>query len=302
MPSLRACIANLAARVLVKRVTNASRFDLRAVRRAMASRLTLPAALPHGVDVRAIRDGVLTGEWLRPRERATAADGVLLFIHGGGFIAGSPRTHRSFTAWLAQASGVPVFSLDYRLAPEHPYPAALDDCVAAVRSLRAHGHRLVVGGDSAGGQLAIATVLRLRAEGEALPEGLMLVCPVTDFTDTSESLRTNARSEPLLGLRHRAHALGLYAAGTPLRDPMLSPVYADLRGLPPTVVEASRIEVLWDDARRFVEAAQAAGVRVEFHPQDGLAHDWQLMVPFTPEANASVRRLGAWVAARLRAD
>lgn len=298
MPSLRARLANLAARVLVKRVTNAPRFDLARVRRAMAARLAMPAALPRGLRVEASREPGLRGEWLHPRD---AVDGAaLLFIHGGGFIAGSPRTHRSFAAWLAQASRVPVFSLEYRLAPEHPYPAALDDCVAAVRALRARGLRVAVGGDSAGGQLAIATALRLREATEERPAGLMLVCPMTDFTDASESLRTNARSEPLLGLRHRMLALGLYAGETPRRDPMLSPVYADLRGLPATIVEASRIEVLWDDARRFVEAAQAAGVPVEFHPHDGLAHDWQLMVPFTPEANVSVRRLGAWMATRLR--
>lgn len=298
MPSLRARLANLAARVLVKRVTNAPRFDLAAVRRAMASRLTMPAALPWGLRVEPSREPGLPGEWLHPREAMAGA--ALLFIHGGGFIAGSPRTHRSFAAWLAHRAGVAVFSLGYRLAPEHPYPAAPDDCVAAVRAMRARGLRVAIGGDSAGGQLAIATALRLRAGGEALPAGLMLVCPVTDFTDASESLRTNAASEPLLGLRHRTHALGLYAGAASLRDPLLSPVYADLRGLPPTIVEASRIEVLWDDARRFVDAAQAAGVAVEFHPHDGLAHDWQLMVPFTPEANASVRRLGAWVAERLR--
>lgn len=299
MPSLRARLANLAARLLVKRVINGPQFDLAAVRRAMASRLVLPAALPRDVRVLPASAGEARGEWLHPRD--ATPDAALLFIHGGGFIAGSPRTHRSLTAWLARRSGVAVFSLGYRRAPEHPFPAALDDCVAAARALRREGRRLVIGGDSAGGQLAIATALRLKAAGEAMPEGLMLLCPLTDFTDASESLRANAASEPLLGLRHRAQALGLYAGTTPLADPLLSPVYADLRGLPPTIVEASRIEVLWDDARRFVEAAQAAGVRVEFHPHDGLAHDWQLMVPFTPEANASVRRLGAWVAARLRA-
>ncbi|HRQ77749.1 MAG TPA: alpha/beta hydrolase [Gemmatimonadaceae bacterium] len=298
VPSLRARLANLAARVLVKRVTNAASFDLARVRRAMASRLTMPAALPRGLRVEASHEPGLPGEWLYPRD---AFDGVaLLFIHGGGFIAGSPRTHRSFAGWVANESRVPVFSLSYRLAPEHPYPAALDDCVAAVRALRARGLRVAVGGDSAGGQLAIATALRLREAAEEQPAGLMLVCPMTDFTDASESLRTNAESEPLLGLRHREHALGLYAGATSRRDPLLSPVYADLRGLAPMIVEASRIEVLWDDARRFVEAAQAAGVAVEFHPHDGLAHDWQLMVPFTPEANASVRRLAAWVSARLR--
>ncbi len=297
MPSLRARLANLAARLLVKRVTNAARFDLKRVRRAMASRLTMPALLPRSVRVEPSQAPALRGEWLRPQDAMPGA--VLLFIHGGGFIAGAPRTHRSFTAWLAKESGVAVFALQYRLAPEHPYPAGLDDCVAAVRALRAQGLRVIIGGDSAGGNLAIATALRLREAGEELPLGLMLVCPVTDFTDASESLRSNAEREPLLGLRHRRYAFGLYAGDTSLTDPLLSPVYADLRGMPPMIVEASRIEVLWDDARRFVEAAQAAGVTVEFHPQDGLAHDWQLMVPYTPEANASLRRLGRWVRSRV---
>ena len=298
MPSLRARLGNLASRLLVKRVTNAARFDLAAVRRAMSARLMMPALLPRGLRVEPSTDPALPGEWLRPRE---AAPGVaFLFIHGGGFIAGSPRTHRSFVAWVAQESQVATFSLDYRLAPEHPYPAALDDCLQALRALRATGLRVVVGGDSAGANLAIGTALRLRAAGEPMPEGLLLVCPLTDFTDASASLRTNAASEPLLGLRHRAHSLGLYAGSTPLDDPLLSPVYADLRGLPPTIVEASRTEVLWDDARRFVAAATAAGVKVEFHPQDGLGHDWQLMAPITPEANASVRRFAAWLRMRLR--
>lgn len=298
MISLRARLANLAARLLVKRVLQRPRFDLRAARRAMSSRLTLPALLPRDVRIEPSREPALRGEWLHPRTPMSGA--AVLFIHGGGFIAGSPLTHRSFTAWLAQRARVSVFSLDYRLAPEHPYPAALDDCVRAVQALQARGLRVIVGGDSAGGQLAIATSLRLRDAGAAMPIGVLLVCPVTDFTDASASLRTNAESEPLLGLRHRAHTLGLYAGATPLDDPMLSPVYADLRGLPPMIVEASRIEVLWDDARRFVEAASSAGVSVEFHPHDGLAHDWQLMVPLTPEANDSLRRLGSWVAGCLR--
>lgn len=298
MPSLRARLANLAARLLVKRVMQRRTFNLKVVRRAMSSRLTLPALLPRDVRVEPSCEAGLPGEWLQPREAAPGV--VLLFIHGGGFIAGSPRTHRSFTAWMAHEARVSVFSLDYRLAPEHPYPAALDDCVAAVQALRARGLRVAIGGDSAGGQLAITTALRLRDLGMEMPAGLVIICPVTDFTDASESLRTNAESEPLLGLRHRSYGFGLYTGTTPLSDPLLSPVYADLRGMPPMIVEASRIEVLWDDARRFVEAAQAAGVEVEFHPHDGLAHDWQLMVPLTPESVASTRRLGRWVAARLR--
>lgn len=298
MPSLRARLANLAARVLVKRVLNQPAFSLSATRRAIASRTGMPALLPRGLVVTTSNEPGLPGEWQRPA--VAASDSVILFLHGGGYIAGSPKTHRSFSSWLGHEAKVPVLSLKYRLAPEHPFPAALDDAVLAARTLTARGLRVVLAGDSAGAGLSIATALRLRDEGESFVRGLALVCPLTDLTETSESLRSNERSEPLLGLRHRVQVLRSYAAETPLTHPYLSPVYAELVGLPPIIVEASRIEVLWDDARRFVEAAKSARCEVEFHPHDGLGHDWQLMVPLTPESVASTRRLGAWVAQRLR--
>lgn len=300
MASLSAQVMNLASRILVKRVLNKPTFNLQAVRRAMGARLTMPALLPRGLAVTASCDSVLRGEWQVPRDVQT--DGVILFLHGGGYIAGSPRTHRSCTGWLAQEAGTRLFSLDYRLAPEHPFPAALDDAVAAVDALVVAGtpaSRIVLAGDSAGGGLALATLLRLRDAGQPLPAGAALICPLTDLTEASASLVTNAASEPLLGLRHRTQALRLYAGRTPLTDPLLSPVYADLRGLPPLLVQASRIEVLWDDARRLVARAQAAGVPVTFEPEDDVGHDWQLTVPLTPEARASVRSLGRWCAARL---
>lgn len=298
MPSIRARLANLAARLLVKRVLNKPTFSLAETRRAMGSRRTMPAFLPRGLRVSASTEAGLIGEWQCPV--AAADDAVILFLHGGGYIAGSPKTHRSFSSWLARESKVPVMSLDYRLAPEHVFPSALDDAVIAAQSLARRGLRVVLAGDSAGAGLAIATALRLRDEGESFVRGLVLICPLTDLTETSESLRTNEHSEPLLGLRHRARVVGSYAGATPLTHPYLSPVYANLAGLPPMIVEASRMEVLWDDARRFVEAARSAGCEVAFHPHDGLAHDWQLMVPITPESVTSTRRLGAWVAARMR--
>lgn len=298
MPSLRARLANVVARLLVKRVLNKPRFDLAETRRAMRARLMLPAFLPRGLRVEPSPDAALAGEWLRPRRARD--DAAIVFLHGGGYIAGSPQTHRSFAAWLAEESGVPVFSLAYRRAPEHPFPAALDDALRAVRSLAAQGKRVLLAGDSAGGGLAVATALRLRDEGDVLLRGIVLVCPLTDLTETSESLRRNAASEPLLGLRHRVAVLRSYAGSLPLEHPYLSPVYASLVGLPPMIVEASRIEVLWDDARRFVDAARRDGCDIEFHPHDGLGHDWQLMVPITPESVASVRRFGSWAARQLR--
>jgi len=300
MPSLSARLSNLIARVTVKRVLNAPEMNLAAVRRAMAGRNGMPNAFPAGVRVERSLAPELPGEWSTPAQVSSA--GVLLFMHGGGYLAGSPKTHRALTTWLAHRAGMRTFSLDYRLAPEHPFPAGLDDAVRAMHALVAAGtpmSKIVLCGDSAGGGLVLATMLRLRAEGAELPAAAALICPLTDCTGQSKSLVTNAESEPLLGLRHRDAAMKSYAGKTPLDHPYLSPLFADLRGLPPMLVEASSIEVLWDDAVQFVEKAKAAGVDITFVPHDGLAHDWHVMVPFTPEARASVRRIAEFLAQRV---
>lgn len=302
MPSLRARLGNLAMLLLVKRRLDHPQFDLRVVRQAMTARMLLPAAAPPGVRVEASRDAQAPGEWAIPS--GAADDCAVLFVHGGAFIAGSSRTHRALTTWLAARSGVRVLSLDYRLAPEFPFPAGLDDVVRAIERLEANRiglPRLVLAGDSAGAALVLGAVQRLRSAGRALPAAIALICPLTDMTDASESLRTNARSEPLLSLRHRARSFALYAGAASLADPLLSPVYADLSGFPPMLVESSDIEVLWDDARRFVEQARAAGVSVDFTPQRGLGHDWPLFAPYVPEANASIARISTFVATHLQA-
>jgi len=278
---------------MIKRVLNAPRFDLAATRRAMGTRRLMPEFLPRGLRVTPSSGDALNGEWQRPA--VVQENAVILFLHGGGYIGGSPKTHRSFSSWLGHEAQAPVFSLAYRLAPEHPYPAALDDAVRAARKLASDGTRLVIAGDSAGAGLALATALRLRDEGSNIVLGLVLVCPLVDLTETSDSLRRNAEREPLLGLRHREQVMRSYAGDTPLTHPYLSPVYAPLAGIPPMIVEASRIEVLFDDAQRLVDAAERAGCEVQFYPHDGLGHDWPLMVPITPEAEHSTRRLGAWI-------
>lgn len=302
MPSLSARTMHLASRVLVKRVLNQPGFDITKVRRAMSSRLTMPAALPRGLRIETLTASPLRGEWQRPRVHRDA--GAILFLHGGGYIAGSPRTHRSFSAWLAHHAGLPLLSLDYRLAPEHPFPAGLDDAVAAVEALLAAGQapeQLLLAGDSAGAGLVLATLLRLRERALPMPAGALLICPLTDLTGSGDSMRTNAEAEPLLGLRHRDQAMRLYAGDLPFEHPLLSPLFADLRGLPPLFVQASTMEILWDDARRLVEAAQSAGVQAELDAWDGLGHDWQLTVPFTPESREALRRLGRWCTERVAA-
>ena len=300
MPSLSARLSNLIARVTIKRVLNAPVMSMPAVRRAMAGRAGLPNAFPRGVRVERSVAPALPGEWITPAQ--VTNQGVIVFMHGGGYVAGSPKSHRALTTWLAHRAGMRLFSLDYRLAPEHPFPAGLDDAVRAVHAVVASGtpmSRIVLCGDSAGGGLVLATLLRLRDEGSALPVSAALICPLTDLTGQSATLVSNAESEPLLGLRHREVAMKSYAGNTPLAHPYLSPLFADLRGIPPLLVEASRIEVLWDDAAHFVERAKSAGVDVTFVPHEGLAHDWHVMVPFIPEARKSVRRIGEFLSSRI---
>lgn len=297
MPSGSARVLAAFSRLLVKRPLDAEPFDLARARRAMAGRRNLPAALPRGLRVEPSRAPALPGEWLVPR--GAQGDGAVLFLHGGGYFGGSVRSHRPLAAWLAREAGVRVFSLEYRLAPEHPFPAALDDARTAVGAILAEGiapARLALAGDSAGAGLALATLLA-RRDAHAPPlAGAVLFCPLTDLAGTGESLVRNAHADAVLGTRHRARTAAMYAGAHPVEHPLISPHYASLAALPPLFVQASRHEALWDDARRLAERARAAGVAVTLDAEDGLAHDWQVSVPWTPESRRSVRRAGAFLA------
>jgi acetyl esterase/lipase len=300
MPSLSSRLLTAGSRILVKRPLSAARFDLARARRVMDQRLLLPEFLPRGLKVDASRDPHLRGDWLTPADVAPRR--TLLHLHGGAFIAGSPRTFRPLAAWLAARSRGRVLALEYRLAPEHPFPAALDDVVAAVRALYALGVEpaaLGIVGDSAGGALALAALVALRDAGEKLPAAAALLCPATDLACTGESMRTNAESEALLSLRHRDILVRLYAGTAPLEHPLVSPLYADLHGLPSLLIQVSDSEILLDDGRRVAEKARAAGVAVEFEVWHRQQHDWQATVPLTPESRAAVQGIGAYFARRV---
>ncbi|MPW16058.1 alpha/beta hydrolase fold domain-containing protein [Paraburkholderia sp. CNPSo 3157] len=235
------------------------------------------------------QDWPLRGEWLTRADGQYAA--TILYLHGGGYYFCSPQTHRAASFGLATRSDARVFSLDYRLAPEHPFPAALDDALAAYRHLLEEGTKpesIVIAGDSAGGGLALATLVALRDAGNSLPAGAVLFSPWTDLAATGASLETNDGIDPMFHGPSVARAAKLYLGGTPATHPYASPLYADLSGLPPLFMQVSSTEVLLDDSRRVADKARTAGVDVDFEIWRKMPHVWQLWVPFIPEAGRSL--------------
>jgi len=281
--------------VLRYRMKPLSRRGLDVARARAATGRAAPARLPPGWGIRP--SGSPAGEWIE-RGTGTYPDHVLLYFHGGGYFFCSPATHRPITVGLGTAAEIAVFSLDYRLAPEHRFPAAVEDAVAAYRSLRQSGipaARIVLGGDSAGGGLAMSTLLSLRASGDELPAGAVLFSPWVDLAGTGETLVTNDRSDVMFtgeGIKAGAH---YYLGDTPATDKLASPLYADLAGLPPLFIQASGSEVLLADSTRLADKARAAGIAVEIEIWPGLPHVWQIFSPFLPEARAALAKAGAFI-------
>lgn len=238
----------------------------------------------------------------RPADRLTPAgeisDQVIYYLHGGAYLGGSPRSHRGLLAHFAKAAGCEVVALDYRLAPENPYPAALEDAVAGYRELLAEGipaSRIVIAGDSAGGNLALVTAIALRDAGLPLPAGLVLLSPWTDMSSSGQSMGSRAERDRMLTVLGISKAAETFAAGLPLADPRLSPLFAKLDGLPPTLIQVGDDELLLDDSTRFATAARRAGVdlRIEIEPK--LWHVWQALAGWMPEADQAITRMGDFV-------
>ncbi len=289
MASWQAHLTVLGLKLFVKRRNKNVHMDPLAVR-AMFDRAP-PITLPGTVVTPATLGGI-SGEWVRPVGDLPV--GTMFYLHGGGYIACSPRTHRRITSGYA-LRGLSVFAPAYRLAPEHPFPAALDDVVAAYRGLLASGvaaHRVVFGGDSAGGGLALALLLRLRDEGHSLPAGAALFSPWTDLTETSATLRSNARRDALFPGTGMARLTVSYLAGADPAEPLISPLFGDLRGLPPLLLHVGSHEVLLDDSRKLAERARAAGTTVSLRIWPVVPHVWQMFQ--LPEAVASLDQAAAF--------
>lgn len=221
----------------------------------------------------------------------------VLFLHGGGYVIGSPALYRHFTWRIASAARARVLAVDYRLAPEHPFPAALEDAVTAYSWLLASGadrQRVVVIGDSAGGGLALSLLLKLRDIGVPLPAAAVALSPWTDLALTGLSLDLNAAADPMVSTKQARLALEYYLAGADPRSPYASPLYGNPEGLPPTMIHVGSDEVLRDDAVRMADRMRVAGCQVELEIWPRMPHVWHVFAPVMPEARRAIERIGAF--------
>jgi acetyl esterase/lipase len=256
--------------------------------------------LPADVTCRPVDAGGVPGEWIVAPGAGSGR--ALLYLHGGGYYRGSIATVRELCARISRAAALPVLAVDYRLAPEHRFPAALEDARAAWRWLRAQGHAgsaLAVGGDSAGGGLAVALLVALRDAGEALPAAGVCLSPWVDLTHGGASLDELAAHDPQLTRAYLERFAALYLAGADPRDPGASPLFADLAGLPPLLVQVGGRELLRDDGVRLAERASAADVPVELDLWEEMTHVWQNNGAELPEGQQAVERIGAFLRARV---
>lgn len=258
----------------------------------------LGEAFPVAPDVKceSAKAGSVAAEWVT----APGADAAraILYLHGGGYVIGSINTHRSLAGRLSRAAKARVLVIDYRLAPENPFPAAVDDSVEAYRWMLSSGlkpGRIAVAGDSAGGGLTVATLVAIRDAKLPLPGAGICMSPWVDLEGIGESMTSKASVDPMVqkdGLLQMASA---YLAGKDPKTPLAAPLYADLSGLPSLLIQAGTRETLLDDASRIAERARKAGVNVTYEPWEGMIHVWQLFAPLLDEGQQAIERIGEYV-------
>jgi acetyl esterase/lipase len=248
----------------------------------------------------ALEMGGVPAEWITVP--GAAEDRILFYLHGGGYCVGSLNTHREMISRLARAGRARALSIEYRLAPEHLHPAALEDSVAAYRGLLSDGAdpaRIVIGGDSAGGGLTLATLVSLRDAGDPLPAAAVCLSPWTDLEGTGESATTKADLDMIVKMDDDRTMARRYSGDADLREPLLSPLYADLHGLPPMLIQVGTREVLLDDSTRFADSAREAGVDVALEVWEDMIHVFQFFAFALPEGQQAVDRIGEFMLQRL---
>jgi acetyl esterase/lipase len=296
MPSLRARWTRFFLRHYFGRKYGKAGLSVRALRKLDESlaRLQRP---PKGSAFTPVSLDGLPVEWIEGP--GASSKGVVLLLHGGAFVTGSPATHRELAARISAAAGMRVLSLDYRLAPEHPFPAAVEDAVKGYDWLLNQGHspaELVIGGESSGGGLALQTLLALKDRGVPMPSAAVFLSPVTDWVAfDGESYTTRAKLDPLLTLQQCQFTAGLYAGDSPAPKTLLQPTDMDLSRLPPMWIQVGDHEVLLSDAERLAERAAEAGVAVDFKVWPGLWHVFQAAAGFVPEGKESIEELGRFL-------
>ena len=265
-------------------------------RRAAFEAVTQMFPVPDDVKSEPVDAGGIPAEWIA----APGADPerVIYYLHGGGYAMGSINTHREMVSRISRASGARALAIDYRLAPEHPFPAAVEDATAAYRWLLSAGvdpARLVIAGDSAGGGLTVATLVALRDAGDSLPAAAVCLSPWVDMEGIGESMTTKAEADPMVNREDLLEGAQAYLGGADPRTPLAAPLYADLKGLPPLLIHVGTAETLLDDSTRLAERAKAAGVDVTLEPWDDMIHVWQFFAATLPEGQQAIDRVGEFI-------
>jgi len=240
-------------------------------------------------------DGI-PAEWVNTPE--TSADRVILYLHGGGYVIGSINTHRELASRLSRAARARVLLIDYRLAPEHPHPAAVEDATRAYQWLLSQGvepSQIAVAGDSAGGGLTVATLVALRDAGVPLPAAGVCLSPWTDLEGIGDSMTAKATVDPMVQRDGLVKMAAMYLAGKDPRTPLAAPLYANLGGLPPLLIQVGTAETLLDDSTRLAERARKAGVDVTLEPWEDMIHVWQVFAAMLPEGRQAIDRIGEFV-------
>jgi monoterpene epsilon-lactone hydrolase len=297
--SLQLIVADPVVRIMMKRrfAKSGTVMTLRDIMEDLARRAKNP---PKYIRM----DEVSLGGVRTERMRSEAADEkkALLYIHGGGFVAGSPANHRQLTWRLAAKTHVPVYAIDYRLAPEHPFPAALDDAVVAYRTLLDKGvapSRLAAGGDSAGGNLTLALALKLKELGLPQPAALVCLSPVTDLAEPAPSHESNVKSDAMFDPGIFNSVPESYCPGGDATNPLISPLRGDVRGLPPTLFQCSAAEMLRDDSVRMAARMKDAGVEATLEVWPKVFHVWQVAADVLPEGRKAIDNIAAFLNKRL---
>jgi monoterpene epsilon-lactone hydrolase len=252
--------------------------------------------VPTDVRCEPVNAGGVPAEWITTPGVNT--ERVIYYLHGGGYAYGSINTHREMVSRLSRAASARVLIIDYRLAPENPFPAALDDSTAAYRWLLSVGvnpTRLVIAGESAGGGLTVATLVALRDAGEPLPAAGICLSPWVDLECLGESMVTKGEIDPMATREGTLMLAKAYLRDTDPRTPLASPLYADLTGLPPLLIQVGTAEILFDDATRLANRARAAGVDVILEPWEDMIHMWHFFAAILPEGQQAIDRIGEFI-------
>ncbi len=265
-------------------------------RRAAMEAVTAMFPVPDDVTREPVDAGGIPAEWIAAP--GADAERVIYYLHGGGYALGSISSHGEMISRLSRASGARALAIDYRLSPEHPFPAAVEDATTAYRWLLSTGvdpARIVIAGDSAGGGLTVATLVSLRDAGDPLPAAAVCLSPWVDMEAIGDSMTTKAEADPMINREDVPKGAQAYLNGADPRTPLASPIHADLSGLPPLLIHVGTAEVLLDDSTRLAEKAKAGGVDVTLEPSDDMIHVFQFFASRLPEAQQAIDRIGEFV-------